>query len=468
MNFAPETVQELPFYANVQAKKPVFNRHHGQRKLFVTELNLLCEIVSHKAKINNTKDILFVYAGAAPCMHIGYIMDLFPQVKFLLIDPNEFLILDKLGRNQYDTVKDAKHIYLKSNFGNKYKTVSPKFVMSTDMKLYPKGLGLTIENDNIIEFIKNSPAQCFIYEDYMSTDIANSLKNDDYFTVLMNDVRTTSQDDDNADPFEVDVLYNNSQVFNWTILMEPDVLMHKNRMQYIDFPFGQVKDYMLKDFEMSCAFGIDFIENFKKNMWTFFDGKIYLEPWVSKGSSETRLLVFKEQCHENEYYLDPFSVMPGPTKVTGPTKYFDFPDNYVPWTRHEGRISGKKYLSEENITHPYMFRSSDLFEYDQKMLYHNRANKAHGTFPNDISFGIDKCFDCVFESKIWMKYAKLIKIKNQHTYCKKQMNELHTCLSTHPSECTLQTIHGKTRLNRKNATGTNPEYVKPQIYKKKQ
>lgn len=61
--------------------------HHGQRKLFNTELYLLSKYLkTHNAKAN------VIYAGAAAGNHFPYLSSLFPNVDFYLYDPAKFAI----------------------------------------------------------------------------------------------------------------------------------------------------------------------------------------------------------------------------------------------------------------------------------------------------------------------------------------------------------------------------------------
>jgi cap2 methyltransferase len=66
--------------------------HWRQRKLLLSEIEFLT---------NSIKDenYLIIYAGAAPGTHLNYLSSLFPQVKFILIDRNEFVT------NQTDNIK---------------------------------------------------------------------------------------------------------------------------------------------------------------------------------------------------------------------------------------------------------------------------------------------------------------------------------------------------------------------------
>ena len=68
----------------------------GQRKLFLSELTLLTEY--HNLNIREV-----VYAGAAPGTHVLFLMELFPHIKFVLIDPRSFD--DKLVEKRGDKLE---------------------------------------------------------------------------------------------------------------------------------------------------------------------------------------------------------------------------------------------------------------------------------------------------------------------------------------------------------------------------
>ena len=61
--------------------------HWGQRKLLMAEIEFLTLIGRE-----NLRDALVVYAGAAPGTHMTYLCGLFPEVKFLLVDPAPFQV----------------------------------------------------------------------------------------------------------------------------------------------------------------------------------------------------------------------------------------------------------------------------------------------------------------------------------------------------------------------------------------
>eukprot|EP01061_Rhynchopus_euleeides_P004693 TRINITY_DN13940_c0_g1_i1.p1 TRINITY_DN13940_c0_g1~~TRINITY_DN13940_c0_g1_i1.p1 ORF type:complete len:374 (+),score=140.89 TRINITY_DN13940_c0_g1_i1:63-1184(+) len=58
--------------------------HWGQRKLLISEIDFLTRYGTAAGKC------VVVYAGAAPATHMGYLSELFPDVEFVLVDPNPF------------------------------------------------------------------------------------------------------------------------------------------------------------------------------------------------------------------------------------------------------------------------------------------------------------------------------------------------------------------------------------------
>lgn len=65
------------------------NAHIGQRKLFISELQAMNAMFSDYKETG-----IIIYAGSAPSMKLWYMMQLYPNAKFLLVDPNEFFIYD--------------------------------------------------------------------------------------------------------------------------------------------------------------------------------------------------------------------------------------------------------------------------------------------------------------------------------------------------------------------------------------
>lgn len=69
--------------------------HWGQRKLLLSEIEFILKFTKSDSPVDplaqeEDKQITVVYAGAAPGKHINYLSSLFPDVKFVLVDPNPF------------------------------------------------------------------------------------------------------------------------------------------------------------------------------------------------------------------------------------------------------------------------------------------------------------------------------------------------------------------------------------------
>jgi hypothetical protein len=78
--------------------------HWGQRKLLMSEIEFLSDY-------GEAGDIV-LYAGAAPGTHTNFLADLFPQIKFVLVDPADFIchpIKDRIEiRKEYFTDEIAE------------------------------------------------------------------------------------------------------------------------------------------------------------------------------------------------------------------------------------------------------------------------------------------------------------------------------------------------------------------------
>jgi len=95
---APPPREDIPFTRVLEPdapQRPYRRRQHerksvihwGQRKLLMAEI----EFLTVHAHLHHRQ--LVVYAGAAPGTHINWLADLFPQLAFVLVDPNPFVVV---------------------------------------------------------------------------------------------------------------------------------------------------------------------------------------------------------------------------------------------------------------------------------------------------------------------------------------------------------------------------------------
>lgn len=82
--------EDIPREAYEQRYKDKRNYiHWGQRKLLLSEIEFL-NVVYEETKADTTTEFVVIYAGAAPGTHIIILCAMFPNVKFVLYDPNSF------------------------------------------------------------------------------------------------------------------------------------------------------------------------------------------------------------------------------------------------------------------------------------------------------------------------------------------------------------------------------------------
>jgi hypothetical protein len=260
----------IPYMTNTHIAK--YSTHIGQRKLFLSELQFLTD------NVPNAQDTLVVYAGAAPSNKTGLLTCLFPHLRFLLIDPNQF------------------EIFTKPKFGQsafKSPITDPVYLQREGDPPYTAGRAWSH-----MQVIKNKPnTRMFIINDFMTPLIAEALGNEFQNIYLISDIRTKSAKED---PDTTDIAWNNAQMFNWIRLMHPRMSALKFRHPfYVESPEILLRvggnplykpDFDLARTTINGIAGIDFIANAIDHNMTFFDGTINLQVWSGDNSTEARLI----------------------------------------------------------------------------------------------------------------------------------------------------------------------------------
>ena len=106
--------------------------HVGQRKLFLTEIQYLTNyFIKYPEQMKKT--VYVVYAGAAPGHHTYLLSSFFPNVVFILVDPNKFqLRLDLyFDSNSYPYNDGLLYKYLQSKYNQKIQNTPPNEWMET-------------------------------------------------------------------------------------------------------------------------------------------------------------------------------------------------------------------------------------------------------------------------------------------------------------------------------------------------
>lgn len=241
--------------------------HIGQRKLFISELQFL-------TKYNNQADIV-VYAGAAPGDHIGFLASLFPELIFILVDPNPYRIY----------VEESYNITVTN-----ISTVSELLdVFTTDL---------------------DQASNIYVLQSLFTQDIAQGIADEldnvpqgetPLEVLFISDIRTASGEGDM--PTDFDIIWNLAQQYRWIYTINPKGSLVKFRHPFYNDGLDQsiaefnrqleANAQAREDIESALTFedglAIDFVTNYKNRQLQYFTGDINLQAWPGMYSTETRL-----------------------------------------------------------------------------------------------------------------------------------------------------------------------------------
>ena len=262
---------ELKYQHGAKLIKPQV--HIGQRKLFLTELQFLTQVLPTKKE-----PYYCIYAGSSPSNKTHYLSQLFPQIKFILIDPNKFDIkLPNMTNHRQQKHNDIIHLYYdyptKSNI---YKLNKKEHDMIQN------------EKKEYIDFIQKTNYKIYIIEDYMTDAYAELFK--DLNHCFISDIRSNMSEKGN--PTEFDIYWNSSMMFNWISILQPDNSMLKFRPIYSESNKIEYKD--MNEFKISKKYGIDFKSDIENNTYHMPKATLYLQTWAGKTSSELRMWIKKK------------------------------------------------------------------------------------------------------------------------------------------------------------------------------
>jgi hypothetical protein len=311
--------------------------HIGQRKLLLSEVQFL---TYHETEY-------CIYAGSAPGHKTHYLSQLFPNIKFILVDPNQFdLVLADIPNNSKITHRhqrhdDITHIYYE------FPTKSDTYLDNKKIKDYTM-----VECTKLVKFIKNSKQKIFIIEDYMNEKISNIFKKIGK-TVFISDVRSSIK----GTPNDFDIIWNTAMVYNWINVLKPEYTMVKFRVPYYNHieDMSEYKNIYSSDFDISKKYGTDFLGDYKNKVFKMSKCELYLQTW--KGSSSTEM---------------------------------------------------RGYISKKNINNIITYNITNI---EDKLCYYNKINRmCYHMNPNaSKELHFCNCNDCAIENNIWETYTKKIK-----------------------------------------------------------
>jgi hypothetical protein len=239
-----------------------FSIHNGQRKLFLNKLQF---ITNHLDK--HDSKVLIVYAGAAPSNPGRHFIELFPNARWLLVDPNPFHVFD----------------------------YNPTILLGKD------GIPAKCKNTSeaVYYFGKTKDSICII-NDIFTNDLARKLSGlvlDGHDVLFISDIRTRVSPTA-TNPEDLDIVWNGAQQYNWVRLGNFRASMlkwrHPFRMPY-DHSMDKIKPGPWSDdLEVARGLGLDLLAEYKLARTVYFDGEVKIQPWAPVTSTETRLVVQRD------------------------------------------------------------------------------------------------------------------------------------------------------------------------------
>jgi hypothetical protein len=339
--------------------------HIGQRKLFLNELQFLT---------HNVVDVV-IYAGSSPSMHIWKLHLLFPNVVFILVDPNECCIMKDKKLTHYESPEGV--MYLEVGTDDKKYYSGSKKINYLGKRVNKEEFRGIAYNGDFTEINANKDTKVFIIENIFTIDLAKRLKlyldKANVKFAFWSDIRTNLVDD--AYPTELDIYWNSAQQLTWVDILKPTKTMLKFRCPYsVEPDLSLVAKLDNEEHLRYCKdkFKLDFIEDYKNKKFRYIDGDAYIQPWCGQNSTETRL-VFSD----------------------------------------------------------VVIREYDLYDWENKLRYYNindRISKYSG-FKTNQKECIDNCGDCALEAIIWDDYKQ---VRDNSIVVLDEMIGLKNYTGTHP------------------------------------
>jgi hypothetical protein len=339
----PRTYNELHHRAQYRATKnaPRFPAHIGQLKLFLVEIAFLT-----KALQSRDSHAVVVYAGSAPSNKLSFISDMFPNVKFILVDPHEHLIKYADGTTHYG--RDNTALYLKASLESPNEQIdyySDVNSTNSPIRSTRKCAQTRADLTKLSEIIQLD-YKYFIIEEPFTDEIAGHIT---FPHLFISDIRSMVDGDE---PRDIDILLNSAANYNWIKIMRPQMYMIKFRCPYAinGQSITQLRSDIIK-YKINTA-NDDILEvlinNFYKGIFTYIRGELHIQAFAPNHSTEMRLI-------GDSLEVDRYNVL----------------------------------------------------EYEERLFYHNmitRHGGCYGAHQCDPIIGIDSCYDCALMMAVFNDY----------------------------------------------------------------
>lgn len=387
--------------------------HVGRAKLFDSEFQFINNNINY-----NEKAIIF-YAGSAPAQQLYLLGKLYPNIKFVYIDPAPFTVVTSWRKNKFTTEPiyhyndffNENFVYLRVNKKNKNN------IYIYDLNEEKVFYGLKDNNKEIIEsnpykiidFIKNTNYQFICIEDFF-IDSMCSWMNKNYYNVktfFFSDIRTvmgTALDTETEGPNipnNSDIIINNAQQFIWLNHSNCDAYMFKFHPPYPVNEIQKNKDieYLVNSNILKIikdSVNLDFLNNYINDKYEYVDGLSFIQSWAAKSTTEVRLVI--KGIIDPDYTIE------------------NCLDN----------------ISNNFLENKYKLKYYDNIEIENKFMFYNRIDRTETKYKNKLiyllkdnyvnnSVGYDYCPDCAREIDIISDYVKnpnklyIIKFKDTYT-----------------------------------------------------
>lgn len=251
--------------------------HLGQLKLFLSEIQFLTYCLE-----DENRPAYCVYAGSSPSHKGFYFSELFPNVKFILIDPHEHYIMDS-PEDQYSEKNIDRILYFTAAEGNRYGLKNrPINMIGGRCERQKRALPT-----NLAEIITSSPQRLFVIEDLMTSELSKQLGELKGDILFISDIRTASA----GSPKDIDILWDSAMMYNWIHHLKPKVFMLKFRPPYNIGTKIKPLSYMESAFSEAKELGLDLLDNYSAGGFYYFKPQtIWLQAFSREYSGETRLV----------------------------------------------------------------------------------------------------------------------------------------------------------------------------------
>jgi hypothetical protein len=365
-------------YDDITGMRPYFEKsgipnshqHIGQRKLFLNELQFITR------QCGLSEPALVIYAGGAPSNKAAFLAELCPNVMFLLVDPNPFVIFPPTRWNKSSPYGANPNNPRTIIAGTDKDGLTPAKILEGLQPIKQKYDELVRRGrgKDLYDVAEDPRERIMLFNTIYTLEHSIALRkvfptDKIYF---LSDIRTSINND--IHPEEVDIVWNITQQYIWSATLGAAATMLKWRHPfYRDESVDRMAGFMMDDFKVAAAGlfvdstgaehrfpPIDFVANFRTKTIQYPTGETYIQPWCGRTSTETRL-VFKRDA--------PIVTYPTPEEYDG--RLF--------WYNTIGRYGPRK-----NLAIP--------------------PNPTPKTAREIADMHIDHCNDCAIESHVWGEY----------------------------------------------------------------